>query len=413
MAQLSAQGGRHAEAAALWKRALKLDPGFFQARYLLGNLLKSRGELEQAAACYRRVIAQQPGYTQAHFTFAGIHRYENLDDPHIVAMQRLYRDSSLPDENRIQLAFALAKALEDCAEYAGAFDFLEAGNRLRHKAFNYEISSDRELFKNIIETFSADAVAAVSCSAEQSNRPVFIVGMPRSGTSLVEKILATHRYVHGAGEIDDFYSLAARSFLDPRDHYQYRPLPACPSRAFERLGQEYLDRINALNSRAARVTDKLPFNLLMVGLIRLALPNATIIHCRRDARDTCLSLYKQNFTTANYRFAYDLKTIGQFYRLYHGLMAHWGTVFPGIIHDVSYEELTRNPETEIRKLLDACGLAWEEECLAFDRSPATVTTASAVQVRRPLYTSSIGLWKRYGDRLAPLLEELEKTGPPV
>lgn len=313
MAQISAQGGRLQEARALWSKALKLDPGFVQARYLLGNLLKAEGKLDQAAACYRRIIARKPDYTQAHFTYSGIHHYQNLDDPHIAVMQGLHRRGGLADENRIHLCFALAKAFEDAGDHAGAFGYLEEGNRLRHRSFQYEISSDRELFENIIETFSAQAIAAVRADVTDTQRPVFIIGMPRSGTSLVEKILATHPSVFGAGEIDDFYSLAASLFLDPEDHYQYRQLDRCPAGAFEQLGSAYLGRLEARDRSADRVTDKLPFNLLMIGLIKLALPNATIIHCCRDARDTCLSMYEQNFTTANYRFAYDLPTIGQFY----------------------------------------------------------------------------------------------------
>lgn len=408
MAQISAQSGRLKEARALWNKALHLDPGFVQARYLLGNLLKAEGRLDQAAACYRSVIGQKPGYTQAHFTFAGIHQYKNLDDPHIAAMQGIYMSDGLPVENRIHVAFALAKAFEDAGDHAGAFGYLEEGNRLRNDSFQYDISSDRELFDNIVETFSAEAVAAVQANATGSSRPVFIVGMPRSGTSLLEKILATHTSVYGAGEIDDFYSLAAGLFLDPEDHYQYRPLGRCPARTFEQLGSAYLERLEARDSSANRVTDKLPFNLLMIGLIKLSLPNATIIHCCRDARDTCLSIYKQNFTTANYRFAYDLRTIGQFYCQYERLMRHWQEVFPGGIHDISYEDLTRNPETEIRKLLNVCDLEWQEDCLAFDKSPGVVTTASAAQVRRPVYRSSVGLWKKYREHLAPLLEELQQ-----
>ncbi len=408
MAQVSAQGGRLKEARTLWNKALHLDPGFVQARYLLGNLLKAEGKLDQAAACYRRAIGQKPGYTQAHFTFAGIHHYKNLDDPHIAAMQGIYMRDGLPVENRIHLAFALAKAFEDAGDHGGAFGYLEEGNRLRNHSFQYDISSDRELFDNIVATFSAEAIAAVQANVTGSSRPVFIVGMPRSGTSLVEKILATHTSVYGAGEIDDFYSLAASLFLDPQDHYQYRQLDRCPAGAFEQLGSAYLGRLEARDRSADRVTDKLPFNLLMIGLIKLALPNATIIHCCRDARDTCLSIYKQNFTTANYRFAYDLRTIGQFYCHYERLMGHWHEVFPGGIYDISYEELTTNPESEIRDLLDACGLEWQEDCLEFDKSPGVVTTASAAQVRRPVYRSSVGLWKKYREHLAPLLEELAR-----
>lgn len=406
LAQVDAAEGNDREAERNFRQALELDPGFFHAEYLLGNLLKAQGRLDEAASCYRNVLARQPEYTQAHFTLAGLCRYEDANDPHIAEMRRLYGKDGVSEEGRIHLSFALAKAFEDLGDHAAAFRYLEEGNKLRARAFDYDISSDRDLVENIIETFSAEAVGRVRARAEDSERPIFIIGMPRSGTSLVEKILSTHSDVHGAGEIEHFYALAAARFLDPQDFYRFRPLDRCPSRSFGRLGREYLRKLEAIDAHALRITDKLPFNLLMAGLVRLALPNARIIHCVRDPRDTCLSIYRQNFTTANYRFAYDLRTIGQFHLMYQGLMRHWHTVFPGAIHDISYEALTSDPEGEIRGLLDVCGLDWQDTCLSFHRSAGTVTTASAVQVRKPMYTSSVGMWKNYEPFLGPLLDEL-------
>lgn len=408
MAQLSLQAGHHAEAEKLWKKALEIDPAYVPARYQLGNVYKARGKLDRAEACYKRVMAQQATYTQAHFTYSGLHRYRDGSDPHIATLLDLHGRPDMSAQNRIHLSFALAKAFEDIGDYDRAFRYLSEGNRLRFKAFDYDISSDRELIENITRTFSREAVRGVQYKVQNSSRPIFIVGMPRSGTSLVEKILCTHPDVHGAGEVDYFFSLASRMFLDPENHYQFKPLRHYTGHSFEKLGRSYLESVSRLNGDAPRITDKLPFNLLMLGLVRLALPNAKIIHCRRDARDTCLSIYKQNFTTGNYRFAYDLETIGQFYNLYDGLMQHWQQVFPGAIYDISYEALTREPEPEIRKLLDACGLDWQPGCLDFNTSAGVVSTASSVQVRQPMYTSSVGLWEKYREFLAPLLDELEK-----
>ena len=180
--------------------------------------------------------------------------------------------------------------------------------------------------------------------------------MPRSGTSLVEKIIASHSDVYGAGELEYLFALGTSSFLNRANNFEYQPLDTYADSVFESVGRSYLEKIAQLNQEARFVTDKMPFNMMMLGLIRIALPNAKIIHCVRDARDTCLSIYKQNFTTGNYRFAYNLKTVAQFHNEYTRLMKHWHTALPGVIHDVHYEELAQKPEVEIPKLLSACGL---------------------------------------------------------
>lgn len=398
--------GKTGQAVSAYQRILSDHPDMFVARYLLANLLKAQGKLDEALAHYERIMQQQPRYTQAHFTYSGLHRYRDANDPHIGSMLGLYQKKNLPPDNRIHLAFALAKAFEDIGDYPQAFGYLEEGNRLRRQTFIYSIESDEAMINNIIETFSREAMSRVRVSAEQSNRPIFIVGMPRSGTSLVEKILASHSGVHGGGELDYFFALGVNEFLDDSNHRFFRPLDAYSAEKFEAAGRDYLEKINRLNADARRITDKLPFNFMMIGLIKIVLPNAKIIHCVRDARDTCLSIYKVNFNTLNYRFAYDLKTVAQFHNLYRKLMDHWREVMPGAIYDIEYESLTQNPEQEIRKLLSACDLEWEDNCLHFDKSEGLVKTASFYQVRQPMYTSSVRLWERYREFLGPLLAEL-------
>jgi hypothetical protein len=253
-------------------------------------------------------------------------------------------------------------------------------------------------------------MSALEIQGEDSKRPIFIVGMPRSGTTLVEKILASHSDVHAGGELDYMFALGADNFLDQAIHYQFRPLGTYASDIYETVGKKYLEKINLLNHQARRITDKLPFNFIMIGLIKIALPHSKIIHCVRDDRDTCLSIYRQNFSTENYRFAYDLKTVGQYQNLYRKLMKHWHRVLPGHIYDIEYESLTRNPEHEIRDLLSACDLGWQEACLDFHQSKGLVKTASFYQVRQPMYTSSVGLWEHYKEFLQPLFDALNEPG---
>jgi len=443
LAQLYDQSERYREARRLWKTALTLAPDFLEprlglarhyeltgaskkaikvyrsilarhpdhvpARYLLANQCKARGEFEQAKALYREVMRRQPEYTQAHFALSRIHSYHRTDDPHLETMRRLLQQADLTTDQRVQLTFALSKAFEDLQDYEQAFRHLELGNRLRRETFHYQIESDAELIDNIIQTFNAKDLARLHVEGQASRRPIFIVGMVRSGTSLVEKILSSHPDVHGAGELQTVFLLASQLFLKDALHSQFASLDAYPARAFDQFGRAYLDRLAVLNNRAPRVTDKMPFNMLMIGLIRVALPNATIIHCRRDARDTCLSIFRQNFTTGNYRFGYDLKSVAQYHNHYRKLMRHWHRVFPGAIHDVQYEALVGNPEQEIRRLLETCDLEWQGSCLEFNQSPGAVNTASAFQVRQPIYLTSVNLWQKYEQHLRPMLDALEEV----
>ncbi len=441
LARICAQSARNNEAIGLWEKALAMDPGFLEARmnladsyqqagnieyaisyyqrimsdhrefadakYLLANLLKSQGKFSQAADYYQQIIARQPDYTQAHVTYSGIHKYKDKTDPHIRLMLDLYQKNDLKAENRIHLAFALAKAFEDIEDYQQAFKYLATGNDLRYKEFNYHIESDESLIQSIIQTFTREALSHLQVNAQNSAKPIFVVGMPRSGTSLVEKIISSHSDVYAAGELDYMFALGSGLFLKQSENYEFKPLDAYSKSSFEKVGKIYLEKINLLNNQAERITDKMPFNMMMIGLIKIALPNAKIIHCVRDAKDTCLSIYKQNFTTGNYRFGYHLKTVGQFHNQYRMLMKHWHEVMPGAICDIGYEALTQNPEHEIRNLLAACDLDWQESCLNFDKSAGIVKTASSYQVRQPMYTSSVMLWEKYQEFLKPLLDELQ------
>jgi tetratricopeptide (TPR) repeat protein len=443
LASICAQTARREEANSLWKQALAIDPGslearmnladsyqlagladqasqqyrkviannkhFVAAKYLLANILKSQGRMDEASDLYLQVLAQQPDYTQAHFTYSGIHKYKDSADPHFNSMLELYRKAGLNTDSKIHLAFALAKASEDIGDYAQAFSYLQAGNDLRFSEFDYDIESDKALMQSIIQSFTADAVSQIQIEPDRSNRPIFIVGMPRSGTSLVEKIIASHSDVYGAGELHNMFALGASHFLRQSQDFQFKSLASYTPATFVTVGKAYLEQIALLNSVAKRVTDKLPFNMMMVGLIRIALPNAKIIHCVRDARDNCLSIYKQNFTTANYRFAYNLKTIAQFHNQYRKLMRHWHAALPGAIYDVCYESLAQNPEQEVRKLLAACDLEFQDACVRFEKTEAVVKTASAFQVRQPMYTSSVSLWEKYRQFLGPMLDELEDS----
>ena len=407
LGQIYIAKGNLDKAQALYENQLIENKQNVKALYTLGNIFKSQGKLEQAKENYQNAFSIYPEYSQAHFTYASINKYVDVNDPHIQSMLAQYTKPNLPTENKIQLSFALAKAYEDLKDFKGAFNYLKTGNNLRHERNNYTIESDEKFIKNIIKTFTKESVESLQIKAQTSTKPIFIIGMPRSGTTLVEKILASHSEVYGAGELEHFFKLSTDNFLTEETDYLFAPLNTYAKDKLENIGKSYLKQIELLSSDAGYVTDKLPFNMLMVGFIKIAFPNAKIIHCVRNAQDNCLSIFKKNFTTDNYRFAYNLKTLGQFHKLYQSLMEHWHSNFPNAIYDIEYETLIKSPEQEIKNLITACELNWEESCMDFHQTDAVIKTASAYQVRQPIYDTSVGLWKNYEENISELLVELD------
>jgi tetratricopeptide (TPR) repeat protein len=409
LGQIYMAKGRLDQAKAVYEKQLLENKQNVRALYTLGNIFKSQGKLELAKEKYQNAFSIYPEYSQAHFTYASIHKYSEKNDPHISLMLEQYQKPNLPLENKMQLSFALAKAYEDAKDFKRAYSYLETGNKIRHDRNNYTIESDEKFIKNIIKTFTKESIESLQIKAQISKKPIFIIGMPRSGTTLVEKILASHSEVYGAGELEHFFKLSTDGFLTDKTDFLFAPLNSYEKDKLENIGQSYLAKIKLLSKDDSYVTDKLPFNMLMVGFIKIAFPNAKIIHCVRNAKDNCLSIFKKNFTTDNYRFAYNLKTLGQFHKLYQSLMIHWHATFPDSIYDIEYEALIKNPEEEIKTLITACELNWEESCLDFHQTDAVIKTASAYQVRQPIYDTSVGLWKEYEENISELLDVLEAS----
>jgi tetratricopeptide (TPR) repeat protein len=369
------------------RTALVCQPDYGRAHNLAGLLSVQQGDLTDAARRYRRALACEPDPSF----------YVNLadlagDGGEISAMERLVADAH-DDEARLPLHFALGKAYEDCGDSGKAFQHYQAGNALKRRTLDYDEERELSGMARTEQTFSAEFMARLSGRGDASDVPIFILGMPRSGSTLIEQILASHPGVHGGDERPDFPEL-----LGAFDGTDYRA-----------LGAAYLRRCRALAPAAARVTDKLPGNFLHAGAIHLALPNARIIHSRRDPADTCLSCFTKLFRSEQ-AYTYELGELGRYYRAYARLMAHWRAVLPASVFvEVDYEAVIADPETQTRRLLAHCGLAWDPACLAFHETRREVRTASAVQVRRPIYRDSIGRWRRYGPLLAPLLSELEEA----
>jgi tetratricopeptide (TPR) repeat protein len=405
---LQAQG-RFDEAIAHYRQALAIDPDHAEAHNNLGNMLKEQGELEGAMAHYKRALEIRPDYAEAHYNRAETKTFQRGD----AELEALAGKDNLPPDKALYLHFAMAKALEDSGEPLRAFEHLRKGNALKRRGIDYDEARELETIRRISTVFDRSLFDRLQGEGDPSPTPIFVLGMPRSGSTLIEQILAAHRRIHGgAGELPDL-DIESRRALSAGGRTARFPegVAALDGAALRRLGQSYLTRLTALGAGKARIVNKLPGNFVNIGLIRLILPNARIIHTVRDPVDTCVSCYSKLFVSGQY-YSYDLAELGRFYRGYRELMTHRRSVLPAdAILDVSYEDVVDDLEGQARRLIDYCGLAWDDRCIAFHKNNRPVRTASTVQVRKPLFRTSLQRWRRYEAGIGPLLRELGDIVP--
>lgn len=399
--------GHQAEAA--YVQALALKPDYAEARNNLGNLKREAGDFAGALEAYGKAIADDPFYTQSYLNRAEL----VTAAPGDVAIDNLKRmadmaaanDARLPPARAVYIHFALAKALADIGDHAGAFAELEKGNALKRASIIYNREGMSVYMRGVADVFGKEMLAAPVSASKAA--PIFIVGMPRSGTTLIEQILASHPDVRAVGESTAF-DAAARSLLGAITvPLNYTAHAGDLAKAAERIGVDYLDRLAPLLEGRTRSADKLPGNFLNIGIIHMAFPGARIVHASRDPVDTCVSCYSKLFREWQ-NFAYDLTDLGRYARDYLGLMAHWKTVLPeGRILDVAYEDVIADLEGQARRLLAYCGLSWNDDVLEFYRTQRPIATASALQVRQPIYASALKRAKPYEAYLAPLRDALK------
>jgi tetratricopeptide (TPR) repeat protein len=411
--------GRHDEARAALEEALRLAPDYVDAHNNLGVVLLELGRLEEALAHCRTALRLDPDHAMAYATLAGLaaQGHYRLTDEEAARLRAFADDEGFNAEKSSSLHFALAGVLDKAGAHDEAFEHYRLGNdrkALVHRGRDRSFDPDRrrELVERVMATCDAGYFERVRGFGVDSDLPVFIVGVPRSGTTLVEQILASHPRVHGAGELREMTRIAFDLSGNPETGSGY---PECLGRldreAARAQAEGHLRHLQELGGAAARVIDKLPDNYLHLGLIAALFPRARIIHCRRDPADTCLSCYFQNFKDVLY--AQSLEHLGHVYRLYERLMAHWRQVLPLPVHEVAYEELVADQEGVSRELVAFLGLDWDDRCLAFHENRRVVRTASKLQVRRPMYSSSVQRWKRYEAHLQPLLRALAGEAPPA
>jgi len=389
--------------------ALMVNPG--NVAWLLNRaaVLVALGRFDEGIENYRKVTTAAPTNATAWKGIAMNKRFTDADDPDIQAIETLLADKTLTQEDRIELGFGLGKALDDSKAYDRAFTAFEETNRLKRSKSDYSPIIEKQRFTAIKHCFNSEFFTERMDFGETKDAviPVFILGMPRSGTSLVEQILASHPSVYGCGEILDLYQLISRQMPAPTDPVFVERISKLSLQQVRGIARKYLNRIRRLAHGERWISNKLPFNFLHVGWIRLLFPHARIIHCKRDPRDVCLSIYQHDFATMS-AFACDLNELGIYHRLYADLMTHWNETLPGFIHEIQYEDMIQHQETHTRALLEFCNLEWDPACLDFHESERSVKTASFSQVRKPIYSSSMQRWRRYESHLGPLVEALER-----
>ena len=407
LGRASRETGRYADAIEHLDRALALSPALIDAYADKGNALKEMGQLDAARLTFETAIELAPDRPEFYHDMADCRRF-TADDRYFVALRTMAeRADTLSESGRMALHFALGKAYADIGDTARSFAALHEGNALKRRQVEYEEATVLAVFERTRETFTRALMDARRRMGDPSPVPAFIVGMPRSGSTLVEQILASHPDVHGAGEVNAFHNAVA-GLSGPGGAPVAYPevVPGLTGEQLRDLGARYVAALTAGLSDVPRVTDKMLANFRFLGLIHLALPNARIIHTRRDPVDTCLSCFSKLFAGLM-PHTYDLGELGRYYRGYARLMEHWRAVLPvGVMLEVDYEDVVADLEGAARRIVAHCGLAWDARCLDFHTTERPVRTASVVQVRQPVYRGAVGRWRPYASMLRPLLEAL-------
>ena len=400
--------GDAAGAIDAFRRGLEYEPHDGPLLSLLGHELRIIGELDEAIASYETCIAYHPTVGEVYYSLANLKTYR-FSDTLLAQMEEQVANDSLRDEAKANFHFAIGKAYEDRKDFEQAFAHIEKGNALWRKHIIYDPDEVENFFSNISTVFSAeflnDGDDAVSTTQEPT--PIFVVGLPRSGSTLLEQILASHSQVEGIAEVPTLDRVIRKLNVkhEQGSHYPEAFLQITAD-GIEELGQQYLDATEKYRSDCKYFVDKTPTNFVFTGAIRKILPHAKIINAQRDPLSCCFSTFRQLFYDGQY-YAYDMRELAHYYILYQQLMDHWHTVMPGFVLDVKYEDVVVDQEEQTRRMLEHCGLDFEESCLQFHETERAVATASSEQVRQEIYTDSLDAWRPYGPYINDLIEHLK------
>jgi len=409
-AMLLTQLGKREQAVQYYEQAATLKPDEARHYYNIACLQRSLGDMDAAESNFDKAVSLDPADFEALKIRSEL-RKQTPARNHVEFLERLLKKDIDEKKGRVHVCYALAKELEDLGYAERSFAYLKMGADTRRKFMQYDVQRDLDTIASIRASFNAEFFAGAAEGADNTEA-IFILGMPRTGTTLAERILASHTAVFAAGELTNFAAQMMRMVRIPggSEKKSRDELVGLSTKLdFRKLGEAYIDSTRPFTGHTAHFIDKLPLNYLYVGLIHLALPNAKIINLQRHPLDTCYAIYKQLFVDA-YPFSYSLDELAAYYVAYHRLVEHWNSVLPGSIHTIHYEELVDDVENESRRLLDFCGLEWQPQCLKFYENKEASTTASTAQIRQPVYKSSVGKWRNYRAQLQPVVDILNQAG---
>ena len=397
---------RYDEAIAAYRESIRLRPDNPAAWVGLAHLLKTLGRQQEGVDAYREALRLRPDFGEVYWSLANLKTFRFTAEE-IAMMERCIADTAIDEDALVHFCFALAKSREDAGAHAEAFSLYERANVTQRMRVAYDPVDSETQHERIRVVFTAELLRERAAPVREDEPvPIFIVGLPRSGSTLLEQILASHPLVEGTAELPDIgRAITEITRRHPEQRYPHA-LARISDAELAGLGRDYLDRTRRHRSGKPFFTDKMPNNFASVGLIRLILPQARIIDARRHPLDSCLGCFRQHFAQGQ-SFTYDLEELADFYLEYRRMMTHWEAALPGAVLELRYEDMVRSQEAETRRLLAFCGLPWDERCLRFHETERAVRTASSEQVRMPLYDSALGRWRNYRAQLSPLIEILE------
>ena len=399
--------GKYDDAGKYFKNAIDIDQNFTVAHYNLGSLFITLGKFNDAKKSLKRAIELSPNFIRAHRILSRIIKY-SYKEKHLDELINLNKKANMISVNdQVELNFALGKAHEDIKEFDKSFKYYERANFLYRKSINFSIKDEMKNFKIVKNIFNKKLFNKLKGGGSKNKTPIFIIGMPRSGTTLTEQILATHPDVFGADEVETIPYLVKKYFDGKNLNEIFQNFDQRDKNEFKIIGDEYISKMKDFSNNSSRITDKLPLNFFWIGLIKLILPNAKIVHCYRNPEDNIFSIFKNNFTSNKVTYAYKLNEIIDYYNLYFDLMNYWKNLLTNFIYDIKYEKLISNTKNETEKLLKFCDLKWSDKCLEFYNNKRPIKTASDTQVRNKIYKSSIDLWKNYEIYLKEYYDKIE------
>lgn len=409
---LSMHCNEHFLACPYYERAVALSPRNADYRFNLAAIYRILGRTEDAETSSDQALELKPDYYEAYLLRSDVRR-QSAAKNHIGQLENLVAAGIKDWRGETMLCHALAKEYEDIADYEASFQWLQRGTGLRWKHTRYDAAVDEKTMEEIARHFPASFMQQAAPGGDYNNgEAIFILGLPRTGSTLLERIISSHSDVHAAGELFNFASQLVRICepqMESGKSFENELVAASTRIDFSELGKAYIDSTRPSTGHVPKFIDKLPFNFLYCGLIHLALPRARIIHIRRNPMDSCFAMYKC-FFKGPYPMSYNLEQQGRYYLAYRRMMDHWGEVMPGSILEVRYEDLVADQEAQTRRILNYCELDWQDNCLHFEKNKAPSMTASATQVRERIYTSALGAWRNYEEQLQPLRDLLETGG---